>query len=320
MITNLYSIAARLNQPQPRSSRLWRYGLALILVIFAITTLIQSLSIPLFEGSYEPRHYAYARYLVNNLALPTHLKMVTGLGFTYEIAQESGQPPLYYLPVALLTLLAPHADPAEPFLVHNSFVAVYDEVGLPYDNHNSYLHTDEGDFPYQGVALGVHLGRLVSIVFGLLTLWSIYQLSLAMMPSRPALALLAVALVASVPGFLFIHATITNDVAPILFVTLSLWMVVRISREGPTPPLALSGGAFAALALLSKLNVAWVIGIVWVAIIASAWVHRREWRLRTVLGSLALSVLAWALLAGWWVAFTVAQHDFLGLAIHAAES
>ena len=323
MITNLYSIAsivARLNQPQPRSSRLWRYGLALILALFAITTFVQSLAIPLFEGSDEPRHYAYARYLVNHIALPPHLKMVTGLGFTYEIAQESGQPPLYYLPVALLTALVPNADPTSPFLVHNSFVAVYDEVGLPYDNHNSYLHTTEGDFPYQGVALGVHLGRLVSIMFGLLTLWSVYQLSLAMMPSRPAIALLAVALVASVPGFLFVHATITNDVAPILFVTLSLWVAARIMRDGPTPRLALAGGAYAALALLSKLNGAWVIGIVWLSIIASAWVHRRQWPFAMALGSFALSVLAWALLSGWWVAFTVAQHDVLGLAIHAAES
>src|SRR4029450_13491856 len=56
---------ARLNQPIAPSSRVWRYGLVLILSVYAITTLAHSLTVPVFEGSDEQRHYAYARYLVN---------------------------------------------------------------------------------------------------------------------------------------------------------------------------------------------------------------------------------------------------------------
>ncbi|HEY3343253.1 MAG TPA: glycosyltransferase family 39 protein, partial [Anaerolineae bacterium] len=240
--------------------------------------------------------------------------------YVYSVEQEAGQPPLYYLPVALMTALVPNADDADPFVVHNSFFGVYDEFGLPYDNHNSYLHGHEGDFPYQGVALGVHLARLVSIAFGLMTLWAVSRLARAITPDRPAVGLLAAALVGSVPGFLYVHATITNDVAPILFVTLSLWMVARIVREGPRVRLALAGGAFAALTLLSKLNGAWIIGIVCLAIILSAWNHRRERPLRTAIIPLALSLGLWVLLAGGWIAFTLVQKDPLGLAIHATDS
>ena len=288
--------------------------------MFAISTFIQSLRVPIFEGSDEQRHYAYARYLVHNLALPPHHKTNTDMPYVYSVEQEAGQPPLYYLPVALVTALVPNADAADPFVVHNSFFVVYDELGLPYDNHNSYLHGREGDFPYQGVALGVHLGRLVSIVFGLMTLWAVYQLARAITPAHPAIALLATALVGSVPGLIYVHSTITNDVAPILFVTLSLWMVARMVREGPRARLALAGGAFAALTLLSKLNGAWIIGIVGLGIILSAWIHRREKPLRTVITPLALSVGMWVLLAGGWIAFTFAQGDPFGLAIHATDS
>ena len=168
-IANGFKIAfSRLNRPCPPSSKIWRYGLVSILLVFAISTFIQSLKVPIFEGSDEQRHYAYARYLVHNLALPPHHKTNTDKPYVYSVEQEAGQPPLYYLPVALMTALVPNADDADPFVVHNSFFVVYDELGLPYDNHNSYLHGHEGDFPYQGVALAVHLGRLVSLVFGLL--------------------------------------------------------------------------------------------------------------------------------------------------------
>ncbi|HEY3342241.1 MAG TPA: glycosyltransferase family 39 protein, partial [Anaerolineae bacterium] len=171
----------------------------LILAVFAISTFIQSVGVPIFEGSDEQRHYAYARYLIHNFALPPHYKTNTDIPYVYSVEQEAGQPPLYYLPVAL----------------------------------------------------GVHLGRLVSIAFGLLTLWAVSRLARAITPDRPAVGLQAAALVGSVPGFLYVHATITNDVAPILFVTLSLWMVARIVREGPRVRLALAGGVFAALTLLS---------------------------------------------------------------------
>jgi hypothetical protein len=317
---DLKTAFSSLNRPYPPSSKIWRYGLILILAVFAISTFIQSLKVPIFEGSDEQRHYAYARYLVHNLTLPPHRKTNTDKPYVYSVEQEAGQPPLYYLPVALVTALVPDADDADPFVVHNSFFVVYDELGLPYDNHNSYLHGHEGDFPYQGVALGVHLGRLVSIVFGLVTLWAIFMLARAIVPAYPAVGLLAAALVGSVPGFLFVHATINNDVAPILFVTLSLWMCVHIIREGPHTKTVLAGGAFAALALLSKLNGGWIIGIVWLAILLSAWINRREKPLRTVIAPLALSAGIWILLTGGWIAFTMAQGDPLGIAIHATDS
>ena len=80
-----------------------RYGLAGILFVYLALTLVQSLTLPVFEGPDEQRHYAYARYLVNHLALPPVSKQPNDDSSTYQVGQESGQPPFYYSLVALVT-------------------------------------------------------------------------------------------------------------------------------------------------------------------------------------------------------------------------
>jgi 4-amino-4-deoxy-L-arabinose transferase-like glycosyltransferase len=305
-------------EPVAPTSKIWRYGLWFIIGVFALTTLAQSIAVPVFEGADEQRHYAYARYLVNHFSLPLRVKPAQDFYATYDVAQESGQPPLYYIPVALITALVPNADAIGPYVVYNPFVSPSDDAGLPLDNHNLYLHGTEGRFPFQGVALAVHLGRLVSVVIGMLTLLSVYAVGRVLTPARPAVALLATLLVASVPGFTFVYSTITNDTAVVLFVTLSLWSAVRIIREGPGVRLVALGSLFAGLAVLSKINGAWAIGIVWFALLASVVLHHKEQPLKAVLPILLLSAGVWLAVTGWWFVFGLVHgNDPLGIAIHA---
>ena len=126
---------------------------------------------------------------------------------------------------------------------------------------------------------------------------------------------------AAVPGYIFIHSVITNDTAVILFVTLSLWIAVRIVREGPSMRLALAGSLFAGLATLSKLNGAWAIGIVGLALLASACLYRHERAVISHLWAIVSSVALWFLITGWWFVFGMLQGgDPLGIAIHARSS
>lgn len=313
----------RLNRPVPPSSTIWRCGLLAIVAIFILTTLIESLSIPLFEGPDEQRHYAYARYMVNNHSLPPRVKnWWNEMDYvSYQIGQETGQPPLYYIPVAILTAWLPHADDVDPLVVRNWFARYNDEWLLPNDNYNKYVHGLAEQFPYQGVALAVHLGRLVSIVAGACTLLAVYGIGRTVAPSHPAVALLGTALVAGVPGFIFIHSFITNDAFVILFATLSIGVALRIAREGYSLKLAILGGLFSGLTALSKLNGIWVAGIVWLALLAFAFIHRREKSFWSVLPALLLSIGVWLALTGWWFAFGISQSgDPLGVATHASYS
>ena len=240
--------------------------------------------------------------------------------YTYKVGQEAGQPPLYYIPVALLTALVPDADNTAAYVNHNQFVSPSDDAGLPYDNHNYYLHAAEENFPFHGVALAVRLGRLVSVVAGIFTLLGVYGIARALVPQRPAIALLATLMVACVPGVTFIFSVITNDAGVILFTTLGMWIAVRIAREGSTPKLAVLAGIFAGFSVLCKINGIWVITIIWLSLLISAFLHREKQPLKSSLFSLGLSAVVWLAMTGWWFFIgTTLDGDPLGITIHTVK-
>jgi len=250
--------------------------MAVVLIMYAFMVVSQSLLLPVFEGPDEQRHYAYARYIVNNRALPPITKEPDDVGgMTYRIGQESGQPPLYYALVALVTAPFSDADNAAPFVQSNPFMTAYDAQGILYDNHNRYLHGPERSNPFVGLSLAVHAGRFVSVLLGLMTLLGVYGAAREVSPQQPIVALIATALTAFQPVFISLTSAITNDAAVICFASLSTWMALRIVRKGATPRLAVLGGLSAGLTALSKFNGVWIAGIVWLAIIGAQWIQLR---------------------------------------------
>ncbi len=307
-------------QAIPPSSPFWRIILTVILAFYFIGTLAQSLVIPSFEGSDEQRHYAYARYLVNHLALPPRERVINPDGpeyYSYKVGQQAGQPPLYYVPVALMSAIASNADNVTATLTHNYFAYSRDDQGMLFDNHNVYLHGAEEQFPYSGVALAVRLGRLVSIAMGAVTLLAVYAIATTIMPTRPVVGLIATLVMSCIPEFQFLHAMITNDAAVVMFATLCMAIAVRVVRYGASNKWAVVGGILAAGVTLSKINGLWAVGVVWLAFLIAAVLHRRQKTFVRSLVPLLIAVGVWIILTGWWFAFGVMQDgDPLGLAIH----
>jgi len=299
--------------------------LKLISGLYILLALAQSAWLPLFEGSDEQRHYAYARHLVNQHELPPLVKEPNDNAYNYLVGQMAGNPPLYYSLVALLTLGVPQADQnIDAYLRVNPFATAYDVQGIPFDNRVTYLHGSEGAFPWQGVALAAHLGRLASVLMGLGTLWAIASIVHSVIPEWPELAALAAVFALSLPQFLFVQSVMTPDSAVVLFTSLSLWIAMRILREGPSDALALWGGLFSALTILSKVNGAWVGLIVWVALVISHWLHastRPAKNIRLVLlKRLLISVGLCVVVAGWWpVRGLLLRGDPFGVAIHSYD-
>lgn len=303
--------------------------LKLISGLYILLALSQSAWLPLFEGSDEQRHYAYARYLVNQHELPPLVKEPNDNAYNYLVGQMAGNPPLYYSLVALLTLGVPQADQnVDAYLKVNPFATAYDLQGIPFDNRVTYLHGSEGAFPWQGVALAAHLGRLISVCMGLGTLWAIAGIVRAVVPDRPALAALAALFTLSLPQFMFVQSVMTPDSGVVLFTSLSLWIAVRLLREGPSDTLALWGGLFSALTILSKVNGAWVGLIVWGALIVSHWLHASSLASRSahtttrsaLLRHLLISIGCCVVIAGWWpLRGYMLRGDPFGVAIHSYD-
>ena len=181
--------------------------------------------IPLGEAPDESDHYAYAAFIAREHRLPAGTAMT-----------QAKHPPLYHvLAAALANLTGTDAD--FTFLRSNPDAGVGPAAAAP----NFFIHTRLESWPWQGGALAMHLGRLVSVLAGVILVAATYALGRAVWPAWYAGPLAAAAFVAFLPETLFIGGAVNNDLLAAMWATLALWLGLRgaacAGRPGPAWPL-----------------------------------------------------------------------------------
>jgi 4-amino-4-deoxy-L-arabinose transferase-like glycosyltransferase len=275
-----------------------------LIFVFLILGLIYTVAIPVFESPDEPWHFNYIRYVAEGHGLPSLLNNDSGA------YQEVGQPPLYYLIAALVT--APvRADDLRALVWHNPGFG-YHAPGTVNDNKNLLIHTDREAFPWHGAALAIHLVRLVSLMFGALTVLATWSLAREVLPDSVFAALAAAALVAFTPQFVFMSSVASNDSSAAALSTAALWATARTWRLGVTLRRAALTGLLIGLSSLTKTSTI-LLGVFALAAIL--------FRPQTAVGSRranATALTATALVVGgWWYARNgLLYADPLGLSVH----
>ncbi|MBI4789487.1 MAG: hypothetical protein HY782_20850 [Chloroflexi bacterium] len=300
--------------------------LAILLVAFVALALFYSLIIPLFEGPDEDDHFRFAKFIADTRALPVQLFKPGG-----GVAGHQGwQPPLYYTLAALVISPLDTSDFAQH--LWRNYAATF--VGDPACcGRNIYYHTDSENFPFTRTTLAVHLARLLSILFGAVTVWATYNLATEVAAtqtqSRPAptipesakadfvyllqrfsqrdalaqspdlLPLAAAALVAFNPSFLFASALVSNDAALAAFSSLILLVWVKLIRGALALNLrsAMLLGALIGFAVLTKTTALGLVPLSVLLLLFLAW-RRRDLRIAITGNAMMLATIA--LLAGWW--------------------
>ncbi|MFC2037259.1 ArnT family glycosyltransferase [Chloroflexota bacterium] len=207
--------------------------------------------------------------------------------------QEAAQPPLYYV-LAALVLAPVDTSPAPPGLHVNPYVDLgyFDSV----NNFNAFAHTPEETWPWSGFVLAVHAVRFLSVALGLGTLACIHASGRLLWVRRTERALLATALVAFLPQFIFLHSAVTNDTLIIFLCSAALWQMVRLWMDKVTPWRLLALGLTIGLAALSKTTGQLLLVLSAVTVMFLVW-RDAKWRL--LVQYLALLVVPVALLSGW---------------------
>lgn len=264
--------------PGPRIERL----IAVILIVaFALLSIGYSLG-PIFEGPDEFDHYQYVRTVADSRALPNALE---------QTGRQYHQSPLYYVLVSPVAALVPDPDFEQFQDRFNPFRGyLFNITGN--DNKNVFLHSRSEQFPYTGnsTAPAVHLIRLISVVFGVGTMLAGYAVFRLLWPDRPDRRLLALAMIALWPQFAYMSGVVTNDSLLFLLTTISLWLLLRQLRDGPSWRGAVVLGMVLGAALLTKISAIFLALPVGLAFA----LDRRAWRL-------ALPVLGIVvLMSGWW--------------------
>jgi hypothetical protein len=204
---------ASAHPPRPRRGRL-----LVLLLAFAALASLYSVATPVFEGPDEIWHFAFASHLADGNGLPVLSAEQPNL-----LLRNAAHPPLYYLLVA--ALIAPIDRSDFPGEFHFNLASPHITPGSLSDRPNLLIHSAHEDWPYRQSVLAVHLGRLVSVALSVLTVWGVYAGSLRLVPGREDLALLAAALTAFVPQFVFGAATINNDA---LASAAGAWLLVAL--------------------------------------------------------------------------------------------
>ena len=213
-------------------------ALAALLVARLVLGMAYSVANPLGEAPDEADHYAYAAYIGSEGRLPDGSWMT-----------QAKHPPLYHL---LAAGVAAWTGMDFQFLRSNPDVSLAPETTA----HNFFIHTALEDWPWRDGALAMHLGRIVSVLAGVILTAATYALGRAIWPDWPGGALAGAIFVAFLPESLFIAGSMSNDTLAAALATLMLWAGLAGRPGSPRRGLAMAAlsGLFGGLAFLTKVS------------------------------------------------------------------
>jgi len=289
-----------------------RLAVAAILLLFVGLGVWYSLVVPPFETPDEIYHYAFVRHVAQGNGLP--VQRADGED-AWE--QEGSQAPLYYLLVGWLTSRIDQHD-FEQINTINPRANIGDPL-FP-GNKNLMLYS-AAPRPLRGANLALHMGRWFSLLLGVVTLWCTYRTAQLAMPQSKWLPLITLLVVALIPQFIFISASLSNDSMIMATSALVVYWLARLLAQplnGAVPhAFAAANKTFArwewvvlgvllGLAALSKLQGLGLFVLAGLAVLLLAWTQR-DWRLP--LRCLLPVALPALLLAGWWYWRNITLYD-----------
>ncbi len=258
------------------------------------------MTIPIFETPDEPAHFLYANDLAAGEGLPV-------LDYARS-PREYHQPPLYYWLVAGM-LRWFDTDGYTEFTVRNPHAAISDASTI--GNKNVYLHDPRRErWPFRGLPLAVHVGRVISIGLSAVTVVATYMTALQLFcpPQKPGeppgprelgLAGAAASVVAFNPQFLFISGALNNDSAVTAICSLALWAVVAYYGRTRSLRWVIWLGVLGGLSILTKTTGFAVVALILIVVTAKAIRQDLPGRLWLDAG---LVILLTGLIGGWWYA------------------
>lgn len=259
--------------------------LRLILAIYVILGIAYSWVVPLGESPDEIDHFLYVRSLVEQREFPIMHPVAAD-----NETMEANQPPLFYLLNAIVTVPFPMTASADLPL----------NACFTFDPHDGgrahfYLHELAEQKPFAPEYLAFRAARLLSIALGALTVWLAYGLGRQLNPADGRIGLLAAGILAFNPQFIFMTASVNNDVLTAVIGAALVYFSVEAVRA-PSLKRFIGLGLLVGLGLLTKfaLLAFWPLPLLAALLSAGNGRYKQALQNGAVVAGLPL------LLAGWW--------------------
>lgn len=262
-----------------------RRWLFLFITVYVVLAVAYSWTVPLGESPDEVDHFLYMHYLVENREFP-----VMHPDSAENETMEANQPPLFYLLNAAVTAPLPRAATAD-FPLNACFT--FD----PFDGGRAYfyLHEPAEQAPLAADYLAFRVARLVSVVLGALTIWLAYRLGRRVTVGGRHVGLLAAGILAFTPQFIFMTASVNNDVLTAVLGAALVYFTVE-AVDAPSLARFVGLGILMGLGLLTKfaLLAFWPLPLLAILLTANKGQKKQSGLYVAVVLGLPL------LLAGWW--------------------
>jgi len=297
----------------------------LLFIGFLLLGFWYSMATPPFETPDELYHYAFVRHIAQGNWLPVQQADVES---PWE--QEGSQAPLYYLLVGWLTSGIDQSDFAA-ISIHNPRANIGDPL---FPGNKNFMLYSAAIHPLRGANLALHIGRWVSLMLGVVTLWCTYATAKLAFEDRPRLGgspkrtslgrsvlgqppqtlfpFIITLWVAAIPQFAFISASCSNDSLIIATAAATVYWLARLAMKATKTKISrqewLFLGILLALAALSKLQGLGLVGLAGLVVLWLTW-QQRDWRL-LLRAALFVAVPA-LIIAGWWYGRNIALYGDL---------
>ena len=279
---------------------MWKSLLALSVGLYLLLSVLYWQAIPTGESPDEPGHLQCIEQVARYGRMPITEPKPTGEWWGPGVVLSGRMcyhMPLYYLIAGLLqTVIAGVTDSPLHFEFpeHNP---AFGETGV------MFQQISKGASLQETVPPPLASTRLLSVLLGLVTLVAANRVAAKVFPQQPGAPVLATALVAGWPQFVFLSRSISNDVLATALAATLLLVLVRVGSPDRFPLAALlSAGAIAA-----KLSMVFTLAVVVITWALEIWKFPDE-RGRYLRG-LLISVGIWLLTLGALLSHpTIRQH------------
>ncbi len=272
-----------------------KQGLALLLFLYLVLGMTFGVVVPLWEAPDEVRHFAYAKYLIDNFSLPplSHI-------FEENPVTLAFHPPLYHALISSLAYGYPEQDPQRDIQPAGG------------DGRRSYIYEVDGvRFPYRGIPLRAHLMRVVSLLLGIGVIVCAWCIAAEIFPAERQLAFTAAAIVALNPQFIFINGSVNDQALSNPLGSVVLLMLARVISAGLTPALSIVLGLAFGAALLTTTSAVLFVPVILAAVLASGAGPKKASICLALIFAIAVVVAG-----GWYLRNEFLWHDPFLLKLH----
>ncbi|MAT97029.1 MAG: hypothetical protein CL608_07800 [Anaerolineaceae bacterium] len=278
--------------------------LLIVLTSFTLLAICYVVWIPPGEGVDEVAHFAYVRYVKEQQRLPAQPTQ-TGDPISVSMGHH---PPLYYVLNALLIAGQDTSNFDQVFRPNPHFTWIENDGR---NGWNVMIHAGQDELAGNGneVIRAFFMVRLMGTLFGLITLFALFQAMYQAFPQVYWLPFLATIFIAFNPSFIFMSTTIHHDILQAMWFALGTWWMMHYLQQDATSS-PLLAGVLVGCAILTKIS-GIVLGLGVAAVIIMQAIRKQSWSLFWHDGLISSGTAA--LIAGWWfVRNFILYGDFLG--------